>query len=220
MTFLVARIAATAAALLALSGARPAHTGAGATSGFVHGFAHPVGGIDHVLAMVAVGLYAALLGGRALWLVPASFVGVMALGGALGIVGVAARSRDRHRALGRRARTGGRAAHQPAGACRDGAGWPLRDLPWPRAWRRDAAGCVGLCVRGRVHAGDRAAPRCRLGARACARAEWAELAGRRAAQAGGGAMALAGLVILIAGDLTFERPSRIAAGIPPSCNCE
>ena len=50
---------------------------------------HPLGGLDHVLAMVAVGLYAALLGGRALWLVPATFVTVMALGGAAGVAGYA-----------------------------------------------------------------------------------------------------------------------------------
>ena len=49
----------------------------------LHGFGHPLGGLDHVLAMVAVGLYAALLGGRALWLVPATFVAMMAVGGAL-----------------------------------------------------------------------------------------------------------------------------------------
>ena len=49
---------------------------------------HPVGGLDHVLAMVAVGLYAGTLGGRAMWLVPASFVGVMAIGSALGMAGV------------------------------------------------------------------------------------------------------------------------------------
>jgi urease accessory protein len=48
-----------------------AHTGIGETTGFVHGFMHPIGGLDHVLAMVAVGLFAALLGGRALWRVPA-----------------------------------------------------------------------------------------------------------------------------------------------------
>ncbi len=56
--------------------------------GFVHGFVHPVTGIDHVLAMVAVGLFAANLGGRALWAVPLSFVSVMAVGGALGIAGI------------------------------------------------------------------------------------------------------------------------------------
>jgi urease accessory protein len=89
MNFCVARIAVTAAALLALSGAASAHTGVGDAHGFAHGFTHPVGGLDHVLAMVAVGLYAALLGGRALWLVPASFVAVMAVGGVLGMAGAA-----------------------------------------------------------------------------------------------------------------------------------
>lgn len=66
-----------------------AHTGIGATTGFLHGFWHPIGGIDHVLAMVAVGLFAAQLGGRALWAVPATFVAVMAAGGTLGMAGVA-----------------------------------------------------------------------------------------------------------------------------------
>jgi urease accessory protein len=65
-----------------------AHTGFGETTGFAQGFVHPVGGIDHVLAMVAVGLIAALTGGRALWLVPASFVSMMAVGGALGMAGI------------------------------------------------------------------------------------------------------------------------------------
>jgi urease accessory protein len=80
---------AAAAALVLLPGAALAHPGHLDASGFSHGFMHPVGGLDHVLAMIAVGLYAALLGGRALWLVPTSFVGVMAIGGALGMAGVA-----------------------------------------------------------------------------------------------------------------------------------
>jgi len=71
-------------ALIALPGAAFAHTGAGDTAGFLHGFAHPVGGIDHILAMVAVGVFAFVLGGRALWLVPLSFVGMMAVGFLLG----------------------------------------------------------------------------------------------------------------------------------------
>jgi urease accessory protein len=77
-----------AAPLILLASASPAfaHTGHGA-DGFVHGFAHPLGALDHVLAMVAVGLYAVMIGGRALWLVPATFVSVMMLGGALGIAG-------------------------------------------------------------------------------------------------------------------------------------
>lgn len=58
-------------------------------SGFAHGFAHPVGGLDHVLAMVAVGLFAANLGGRALWAVPLAFVAMMAAGGALGVQQIA-----------------------------------------------------------------------------------------------------------------------------------
>jgi urease accessory protein len=66
-----------------------AHTGVGATGGFAHGFWHPIGGLDHVLAMVLVGMLAWQLGGRALWLVPSAFVAVMAVGGALGIAGVA-----------------------------------------------------------------------------------------------------------------------------------
>jgi urease accessory protein len=65
-----------------------AHTGAGATTGFAYGFAHPIGGLDHVLAMVAVGLFAYLLKGKALWLVPAAFVGTMALGGIVGVFGI------------------------------------------------------------------------------------------------------------------------------------
>ncbi len=77
------------AALLAFTpGVAFAHTGVGDASGAVHGFFHPVSGIDHILAMVAVGVFAYQLGGRALWLVPATFVSVMALGGALGMAGV------------------------------------------------------------------------------------------------------------------------------------
>ena len=65
-----------------------AHTGVGHTSGFVHGFGHPISGLDHVLAMVMVGVFAWQLGGRALWLVPTTFVAVMAIGGALGLAGI------------------------------------------------------------------------------------------------------------------------------------
>ena len=62
-----------------------AHIGVASTSGFSHGLLHPIGGLDHVLAMVAVGMFAANLGGRALWAVPATFVAIMAVGGFLGI---------------------------------------------------------------------------------------------------------------------------------------
>ena len=70
---------------IALPTAALAHTGHGEASGFMHGFEHPIGGIDHILAMVAVGVFAFVLGGRALWLVPLSFVLMMAVGFLLGI---------------------------------------------------------------------------------------------------------------------------------------
>ncbi len=83
------RIAAGAALALASATAPAlAHTGHGDVSGFVAGFLHPVGGLDHVLAMVAVGLFAAHLRRRALWAVPAAFVALMAVGAALGMNGV------------------------------------------------------------------------------------------------------------------------------------
>jgi urease accessory protein len=65
-----------------------AHVGVGDTHGFLHGFSHPLGGNDHVLAMVAVGIFAAHLGGRALWLVPLTFVSTMAIAGLLGMADV------------------------------------------------------------------------------------------------------------------------------------
>lgn len=81
-------IRAAAAALVLLPTAALAHTGVGATSGFAHGFSHPISGLDHILAMVMVGVLAWQLGGRALWLMPAAFVAVMAVGGALGVSGI------------------------------------------------------------------------------------------------------------------------------------
>lgn len=75
--------------LAGLPTAALAHTGVGDTAGLVHGFLHPMGGLDHVLAMLAVGVLAALLGGRALILVPLSFVAMMAVGFVLGLGGVA-----------------------------------------------------------------------------------------------------------------------------------
>lgn len=73
--------------VLASAGTAVAHTGHGATDGFASGFLHPLLGLDHLLAMIAAGLWGARIGGRALWLVPAAFVGVMALGGIVGMAG-------------------------------------------------------------------------------------------------------------------------------------
>ena len=56
--------------------------------GFLSGLVHPVLGYDHLLAMLSVGILSAQIGGRAIWTVPATFVGVMALGGALGLIDI------------------------------------------------------------------------------------------------------------------------------------
>jgi urease accessory protein len=84
----LSNLALSIVGLLIASTAAQAHTGIGDTSGLIHGFAHPIGGVDHVLVMVAVGLFAAHLGGRTLWLVPLSFISIMIVGGALGMAGV------------------------------------------------------------------------------------------------------------------------------------
>jgi urease accessory protein len=80
-----------AGAALATAAASPAlaHTGIAAFSanGFAAGFAHPLFGMDHLLAMLGIGIWAAQLGGRAVWLVPAAFVAVMIAGAALALVG-------------------------------------------------------------------------------------------------------------------------------------
>lgn len=55
--------------------------------GFLAGLVHPVLGYDHFLAMLSVGILSAQIGGRAIWTVPATFVGVMAVGGILGLIG-------------------------------------------------------------------------------------------------------------------------------------
>ena len=78
---------------LALTGALAspalAHTGAGSAASFASGVAHPLSGADHLAVMVLVGLWAALRGGAALWVWPASFVSVMLIGGALGMTHIA-----------------------------------------------------------------------------------------------------------------------------------
>jgi urease accessory protein len=83
-----APMAALLLAVPALAHAHPGHEGHDLTWDFNGGFAHPVSGWDHLLAMIAVGLWAAQLGGRARWLVPAAFVGVMTLGAVAGQAGL------------------------------------------------------------------------------------------------------------------------------------
>src|SRR5262245_62549957 len=65
-----------------------AHTGAGVAVGLESGFLHPITGLDHLVAMVAVGLWGAQLGNPAIWVLPITFPLVMALGGLLGVSGV------------------------------------------------------------------------------------------------------------------------------------
>ncbi len=64
-----------------------AHILKGEAVGFVSGFLHPISGADHVIAMVAVGLWGAQLGQPAIWLLPVTFPLIMAVGGFLGLVG-------------------------------------------------------------------------------------------------------------------------------------
>jgi len=80
------RLAALPLVLLAASPAA-AHSGSSG-GGFIEGFSHPLLGLDHALAMVAVGLWGAFLGPPALWLLPVLFPLVMAFGGAAGILGL------------------------------------------------------------------------------------------------------------------------------------
>jgi urease accessory protein len=75
------------AALLLSAATLPAyaHVGIGPTSSFPAGFMHPLSGLDHLTVMIAVGLWAALKGGKAIWAWPLAFVGVMLGGAALGM---------------------------------------------------------------------------------------------------------------------------------------
>ena len=77
------------AALLCVSAPLPlaAHEG-GSAAGLLSGLYHPISGVDHVLAMVAVGIWGAQLGSPAIWVLPVTFPMVMAFGGMLGLLGV------------------------------------------------------------------------------------------------------------------------------------
>lgn len=83
----VVRTALAGVLFALMSGHASAHVGHGEVDGLMHGFMHPIGGLDHMLAMVAVGLLAAVLGGRALWMVPAAFMVMMAVGAGLAMSG-------------------------------------------------------------------------------------------------------------------------------------
>jgi urease accessory protein len=74
-------------AVLAVPSPLAAHEG-GTAAGFISGILHPISGLDHVLAMIAVGIWGAQLGPPAIWLLPITFPLVMAFGGMLGLMGV------------------------------------------------------------------------------------------------------------------------------------
>jgi urease accessory protein len=65
-----------------------AHTGIDLLGGFLSGFEHPIIGVDHLLAMLAVGIWGAQMGGRAIWTLPVVFPLIVALGGVAGIAGL------------------------------------------------------------------------------------------------------------------------------------
>ena len=82
------RLLAATALLVASAAPAFAHLDPGEHGSLASGFSHPLFGVDHILAMVAVGLWAALIGGRAVWAVPATFVTLMAAGFAASFVGM------------------------------------------------------------------------------------------------------------------------------------
>lgn len=86
MRLTIAKILSSSVFLLA-SGAAFAHPSHEHSSSFMAGFDHPIGGFDHLLAMLAIGLWAASLGGRALWAIPTAFVMTMLAGGAFAVAG-------------------------------------------------------------------------------------------------------------------------------------
>lgn len=76
------------ALLLLAPAAALAHQEAGQITGLLSGFEHPISGLDHVLAMVAVGLWGAVLGSPAIWVLPVAFPVTMAFGGLMGLLGI------------------------------------------------------------------------------------------------------------------------------------
>ena len=85
---MIRRLAIAAFASLATAAPAFAHIDPLAHGSFAAGLSHPLLGLDHILAMVAVGLWAALLGGRAIWMVPTAFVGTMLAGFGVALAGL------------------------------------------------------------------------------------------------------------------------------------
>lgn len=116
MKKLSAALLLTPTAALAHTGA---HTGHAGGAPLVAGLSHPLGGADHLLAMVAVGLWAAGIGGRAVWALPLAFVAAMVAGGGLGAAGSTCRWSSRR--SWPRPSSSGRRSRWPCGRA-----WPWR----------------------------------------------------------------------------------------------
>jgi urease accessory protein len=84
----ILKCASVAAVAICFSQIAEAHIRKGEVSGFLSGVRHPISGLDHVLAMIAVGLWGAQMGSPAIWVLPVAFPMVMALGGLMGLLGI------------------------------------------------------------------------------------------------------------------------------------
>jgi urease accessory protein len=82
------RFAAAFSLLLLNASEASAHVNKGEAAGFLSGVRHPISGLDHVIAMIAVGLWGAQLGAPAIWVLPVAFPMVMACGGMLALMGI------------------------------------------------------------------------------------------------------------------------------------
>lgn len=85
---MIRRLMAAVLVFFIVSTAAEAHVLGGPGTGLMQGLAHPLSGVDHLLAMIAVGLWAAQAGGRAMWLVPLAFVAAMTAGCVAAILGM------------------------------------------------------------------------------------------------------------------------------------
>ena len=122
-----------------------AHSENGVAIDFVGGFTHPIFGPDHVVAMVAVGLWGAFLGVPAIWLLPVVFPLVMAIAGRTRRSGhAAAWCRNRDSAVSDRSWGHGGVRGKATAMGRSGPGRSLRRLSWPCAWRRAPVGADAI----------------------------------------------------------------------------
>ena len=147
--------ALVAVATAGFSSAALAHVGDHSHMGFTEGLLHPFSGLDHVLAMVAVGLWASQLGGRALWLLPLTFPVVMAVGRGAGLRRRgAALGRDRHRGSVLVLGAAVALALRPSLAVSLPLIGAVRAAARLQPWRRTAGERLGADLCGGLHRGD------------------------------------------------------------------